>query len=366
MRESEQAYIEALIRAAPIEPDQWAPALDAIARVCGGSSAQLLSFGDSRFRPVTAPGFSSDDISAFVALGGTDPSVNLGLGAVMSSRLHDILTDEEYLPEGRRSRDPLYNDFFNRFDGDYVASGTVACNAAAVCNLNLFFARASGGMSPEGRRALERLLPRLTEAVRMTAWLETRALTLSMDVWAARGEAVMVCDAERRMRFATAAAERLLRRGDAVVALHSRLSCTERSTADALALALRAAPAPLSPQAGRLVAHSGDERLLLEILPLPTASGIEAPLALVTASVVDLRPRLDGDLLQDAFGLTPAEAAVADGLMRRLTSVRIAAVRGVSAATINSQVRAILAKTRAPSRAALTLILQGFVRRPTS
>ena len=64
-----------------------------------------------------------------------------------------------------------------------------------------------------------------------------------------------------------------------------------------------------------------------------------------------------GDRLQHAFGLTPAEAAVALAFAEDMTVAEIAQQRGVSEETVKSQSRAILRKTGASRRSALTRVV---------
>ena len=64
-----------------------------------------------------------------------------------------------------------------------------------------------------------------------------------------------------------------------------------------------------------------------------------------------------GERLQQAFGLTPAEAAVALALAEDMTVAEIALLRGVSEETVKTQSRAILRKAGVSRRAALTRIV---------
>lgn len=360
--------VTAALREAPFDPACWPRALEATARVCGAASAQLLSFGTCRFRPVVAPGFSDEDIATFIALEGADPAVNHGLRAVLSSPLHGIVADVEYLADRQRARDRLYNEFFRRFDGHYVASGTVARNASALCNLNLFLPARSGGLAQETRQTLRKLLPCFTRAMRLAARLEASALALAREAWDASGDAVMICDTTGALLHASHAAERLLVRHGASgmparwwagfddAAAKARLDAALRAAADPTA-----SPAPPFMLVSR---HAG--RLAVEVVPLPAAAFRTMPGVLVLLSEPDRAPELDRARLGAMFALTPAECDVAEGVMRRSTSAEIARLRGVSVETVHTQVKALLAKTGCADRGKLTLVLQHFVQRPAA
>lgn len=350
------------LREAPFDPQFWASALSATARACGAASAQLLTFGPARFTPIVAPGFSSDDIGDFVALDGTDPALNLGLKAVQGSRLHDVIADVEYLSESQRSRDRLYSDFFRRFDGDFVASGTVASNDEATCNINLFFPERTGGLDSEGRRRLKRVLPHFTAAVLLTTRLKKAALALAAGAWDVLGEAGVICSADGGILHANQEAEYLLESGDPVGMRQGKIFGRTTGLADPLLQAIGIAADPLAPRPHSLFARcEGGIPFALDIVPLPMSSAfLPAALLLIRRLVRSIH--LDGDLLKAAHGFTPAECAVADGIIRRLSSAEIAKERGVSTETINTQVKSLLAKTECANRAQLTRALEGFAR----
>ncbi len=62
-------------------------------------------------------------------------------------------------------------------------------------------------------------------------------------------------------------------------------------------------------------------------------------------------------LLREAFGLTPAEARIADGIARGQTIPEIAAARGISPHTVRAQADAALAKTGQANAASLARLL---------
>jgi DNA-binding CsgD family transcriptional regulator len=356
--------VAAALREAPFDSTNWSRALEATARACGAASAQLLSFGPCRFTPIVAPGFNEDDIAAFVALEGADPAVNHGLRAVLSSPLHAIVTDAEYLAERQRSRDRLYNEFFRRFDGHYVASGTVARNAAAVCNINLFLPARSGGLDIRARRTLRDVLPHFTRAVHLATRMQVHAAALACEAWDSVGDAVMVCDADGTLLHASRSAERLLARHGASALSGHWMTGFDAVTMAKFKAALCAIADPATPALQPFTmdsTHVG--RMVVEVVPLPLSSFRTVPAALILLSELDRAPTLDRIRLGAMFALTPAECDIAEGVMQRLTSADIARLRGVSINTVHTQVKALLAKTGVADRGKLTLLLQGFTHR---
>ena len=90
-------------------------------------------------------------------------------------------------------------------------------------------------------------------------------------------------------------------------------------------------------------------------LPRPIAATTSTPLtsttgaALVVVSQIRSRDAPSTKLLMEVFSLTRAEATIVRYLLTGLGAAEIAASRGVSALTVRSQIRQILAKTAAPN-----------------
>ena len=80
---------------------------------------------------------------------------------------------------------------------------------------------------------------------------------------------------------------------------------------------------------------------------------------LVLVLLVDphIPPVPDSFTLAVAFGLTPAESRVAEGLLRGLSAAEIAANCHVEVSTIRTQIRALLAKTGTQKQADLIIRL---------
>lgn len=352
------------LREAPFDASHWAVALDGVAAACGAASAQLLSFGECRFAPIVAPGFSPAEIEDFVSLDGANPIINHGLRAVQKSTLHEIISDAQYLDDRQRRSDRLYNEFFFRFDGHHVASGTVARNPGATCNINLFLPHRTGGLDDDARGALRRLLPHFTEALRLTTRLEGMAAALASGIWDELGEAALLCDAAARVIHANAEAERLLESGDIIQAHHglltSRAAAVPTRLGDAIALAV--ASGGEARAQSLIVRATRHGPTLIDVVPLPAMSGLLSPLALVLIRGDASDMQIDARLVEAAFGLTSAERSVAEGLLERLSSAEIAQRRKVSIETINSQIKAILAKTGCENRGAVTRALQPFLK----
>lgn len=106
-----------------------------------------------------------------------------------------------------------------------------------------------------------------------------------------------------------------------------------------------------------------DSCLCIEVVPLEKSAEIGTrPFngALVFSRDTAQPMEVDMDLVKRAFSLTAAESAVIDLVCKGMTNVEIAEQRARSVETINAQVKAILAKTRALNRTQLVRLLGNF------
>ena len=106
-----------------------------------------------------------------------------------------------------------------------------------------------------------------------------------------------------------------------------------------------------------------DDFLFAEVMPVPKRqTGTPSRASHLLTLLHRRRPRLDTDIAQDAFGLTPAEADVAALLVSGLTVGQIASGRGVSINTIRSLLKRVFEKTDCNSQVELLAKLNALSR----
>lgn len=353
------------LRLAPFDAAYWPVAIEAAAAACGAASGQILAYSRSGIPTLMAPGFTADDIGSYLTLGGGDPAINRGMAFMTSPRATPLrpYADHEYLTEDERRRDLLYNEFFGPRDGSHISVGVMVRKPALTANLS--FLRTTP-MEQDDRQATARLLPLFARACDLQFALEGRAAAILSQALDSLGDAVLICDASGHLVSATRRGEAVLSTGRFLALKHGRLTCAEPAQAPELERLLDHC-AVLRNQLGlgggfALRAPDG-AAARVDVAPVPAERGDSAlrPLAMVRIREVSDRARLDLDHLMAAFGLTWAEAEVAEALMGGLSSRVIAEHRGVAQVTVDSQVRAILAKTGCGRRAELPVLLAPFV-----
>ncbi len=353
---------EALAQA-PFEPARWADALTSLASLCHATSAQLLSFGPTRFNPMVAPGVGEADVMDFLAIGGMDPATNHGLAAMLRADAGHVVTDHEYLSDHDRRRDPLYNEFFAKYDGHFVSSGVLFREGSRLRNLNLFHHRRQQGLGPNESGLLARLLPHFAKAVDLSIQLEGRAASLSTNAIEQAGPPTILCQADGKIVAAGRKAEAMLLRGDVVGTRDGRLRLSCREAQAELDMRIAAAARRFAPESGSvMVQRPCDRRVRIACAPVPEGdhNRFLEPLALLMIREDD-RPMLDRRAVGRTFALTEAETSIAELLIEGAPSSRIAEVRGVSVETVNSQIKSILSKTGCSRRSEIPNLMRMYL-----
>jgi DNA-binding CsgD family transcriptional regulator len=167
---------------------------------------------------------------------------------------------------------------------------------------------------------------------------------------------VVICDKGGRVVFANQAAEERNRRGDGLrfhnsfgASAEAVLTASDPATTSKLLRAIAtAATRGVGHERGatlRLPRRDAPIALIAIVTSLPRAFGAGAPLAMVLLSdPLAVDPGYQ-QRAQTAFALTPAEARLADALVRGLSRAEFAQAVRVKPSTVKTQMQALFAKT---------------------
>lgn len=212
---------------------------------------------------------------------------------------------------------------------------------------------------------LRPLLPHLAKAVeigRTFAQLRARygAVLAVLDKVHA---GLAIASAQGEVIVSNAEADRILGLGDGMIlGRDNRIICRDPDRTSMLDTFIREAASTAKGEGDRpegLLAvprRSGGHPFLIEVAPLSDTAG-EVGHGLV-GSIITLidpesPPRLDTGKFARLYGLTPAETAVCEHMVRGLTGRAIAEHRGTSPDTVKEQMSAVLAKTGVGRRSEL-------------
>ena len=171
---------------------------------------------------------------------------------------------------------------------------------------------------------------------------------------------IVICDAERLVKFANGAAQAMAREGTGLLLFASRrMGALVPSEGFALARRIREAANGAPGGAIRLTGRSGAVELLGLVTPLPRrlGEGGGAGHALVSLRATEDRPALSETTLTAMFGLSPTQASIALAIFSNKAPEEIAAERGVRISTLRSHLAEIFARTGVENQRELVRLL---------
>lgn len=366
---SEGAFLD-LVYAAALEPSLWGTALEQLAHMVSADTSNL-----SRLNVETGAG------SVLTAL--VDPSCldsyfahYAKLNALLivpnaseygRSWAPRILTDEDCIDREALVRTEYYNDFLKPLRAERSMMIRLAFGDDELAVISIARRESKGGFSSEELGLADRLQSHLIRAFALTQRLAAtrRADGAVAEALDRSPHAMLLLDAEGRIRHANRAGERVLGSGDGLCAVAGRLSATSTTAARTLSVLIgRAASGDRDHRAGGSMSlRSPGRRLPLSITVAPV--GAEAPALFVAGAPsvlvsvadpeADRSPSAEG--VRSLYALTAAETRVALALCEGLSPREMAARFDVSPNTVRSQLDSIYAKTGTHRQAELVRLL---------
>lgn len=277
-----------------------------------------------------------------------------------------IVADDEALPKAELMRTDFYNDFMRPFGLHSVLR--LGLSARGETAAFLMIARPSRKDRFEGGdiSLAERLHPHVIRAFELGRKLaQDRPRHDGAEaVLAGSPHALFVLDVAGRILHANPAALSLMGARDVLSASAGHLVAAHREQGQRLhrLIAAAAASDPAQRRGGSMTLTSPNRRLPLPVTVAPlraeaTISLHEQPSVLVCVSDPDAASRISAAYLQDAFGMTPAEARVAALISDGLSVREVANHLGLSVFTVRGQLAKIFEKTGANRQSDLTRLM---------
>ncbi|MFZ5784736.1 MAG: helix-turn-helix transcriptional regulator [Pseudomonadota bacterium] len=316
-----------------------------------GRTSLLASNLDDRFLAEYARGWWAKDGWMLGALSRQRGRAYLG---------SDLVPDTEWM------RSEIYNELVKSYADCRHCLGTIVDVEDGRCVVGFHRPATAPDFTEADRRILQGLLPHLGQALRLGERLarrdEAHHLTrLALD---ALSFGLIVVDSSCRPLLMNRRAERCLALGDGLMGGRSQTPLRAGNIAQTRGLhrlvdvaAARDSPLPGAMQIGR--SHS-DTPLTLLVSPLVGATADLFALRRRAALlfVLDIEPVGPSvRTLRSLFGLTPAEADLAERLGRGAHLKDIASERDVHLETLRSQLKAIFQKTDTDRQSALVRLL---------
>ena len=357
------------IYAAALEPDLWTTVMDSFADALGGQGNFLsrLNMEDgtgsvltSRLDPAYVPFY-------FEYFAQRNPLSNVDdAQAYLRDWRPRILTDEDWMPKADLVRSEYYNDFMKPQSVHSCLMIRLAATGMDIHVFNVNRNEAQGQFDRPAIEMAERLHPHLMRAFDIgRRFAEARGFSQDLAHGLDRlGHGVFVIGENGRIRHANPAGERLLAEADGLTAVAGQLTATRPDTARKLQALIGAAltrDAALR-SGGSMAVPTLARRLplSLSIAPLRTeriAVFDAAPSAIVFVADVESSAAAAEDKLRVLFGLTPAEARVAQALFNGQSPREAAESLKLSFNTVRVHLTRIFDKTGVNRQAELVRLM---------
>lgn len=346
------ATVEA-IYAAGLNGELWPGALAAIMRTVGGIAATLEVFDR---RPLQLVEFHAHGLPPANETGYLEQfaTLNPRIPALINGEAGTLVTDYTVIDESGMRRNPFYEDFLAPAGYRYFVGGIVAVDERQSLLFSVQRSIAQGHVDRENTASMLLLLPHVRQAFDMTRRLRgssetSTALQQALD-WLTDGVAVIKADgtivyANDSFRAIAGAADGLRIKKNviefAMVAARNRFAAVLAGI-----LALRAGDARSGGADFAASRPSEAPPYLMSIRPLPDGHRSKT----AAAAIVLIRDPLGQNpagvlVLREIFGLTDAEAAIAQALQNGISLGDYARTRAVSLNTVYTHLRRIREKT---------------------
>ncbi|UPG72031.1 helix-turn-helix transcriptional regulator [Roseomonas gilardii subsp. gilardii] len=264
----------------------------------------------------------------------------------------------ELYTRGELSADPHYQEFLRPKNLGWGAYSVIRLpdEEGLLFSIERQFSR--GPLEDAQLRALDRLRPHLARAAALVARLGRGLLNRQIDLLEEIDLPAAVLGRGGRV---LAANQALLGRKGAVPGAGDRLALPDQELERQVLVALDAISAGRVPPilSFASAARAEEPAVILRLLPLRRGAQefFSGALALMVLNEVRLPLPPEPRLLQELFGLTPAQSRLARLLMQGHSLPQAAAATGLSRETLRTQLRAIFEKTGTGRQAELVALL---------
>jgi DNA-binding CsgD family transcriptional regulator len=366
----EQSRVESIMNArtaladafasAPFVEDGWDTALRGLASATGSWSGQLLAAGDLHLNLNWATDLDADYVADFMAIEGHRADVNWRIGA--NGKPFELIYERHYDAVRAVATDETYLAHVRRFDAEHGAQILLTDRPGGFFGLAALHSAKDGRTTRAQRAQLMAAAPHALAAIRTQIALEHQGARLLRGSLEAMQVAAFLLDARGRCCAMTARAEELAG-SSALRVTGGRLALShplhDRALQERIGRALRGEPAA----ANDLWIEVRGRSVLVEVHALPRADWAFgfAPAAVASFRLPLAPDAADGPRLAAALGLTAAEAEIVAALAQGQSRAAIAAARGTSAQTVNSQLRGIFLKCGVQREAELVARAAGIL-----
>jgi DNA-binding CsgD family transcriptional regulator len=344
-----------------LDPSQWGVAMEALAALFEAQGAWLFNYD---FVALEASNFHihGHDPAATTAYSSYYQRLDPGRVAGMTAQVGEWLADEQLLDASAPSQQEYVRDFAVRFNIGGVA-GCKVLGDEYFCQW-LSFSRPPGAerFGDASRRTYLTLQPHLRRINRMQTQIDrlSAAQSLATSALDRLRVTVLLVDQSRRVHLVNAHGRRECAGSRGIGMIGDRLACSEPSLNERLGrLILAACKTPAIGGALRAPRGHGLSDWLVTVVPVPLTHKLAGtgsqPLALVFVGDPDA-DHAPVEIYRSMFSLTTAEATLLVALMEGASVAKWTQQRGVSIATVRTQLHSMFEKAGVDSQSRLVAL----------
>lgn len=270
--------------------------------------------------------------------------------------LMNVRIGETIVSESELEKTEFYNDYLRPQDLKHTLLGGLTTSRNEVYQLGLVRSCRRGVYTASEIALVTSLLPHMRRSIEIAQHLDMaeRKADGALAALEQVGTAVLVVDADQKVKFANRLAENLITRGGLLKISHGRLGASDSIARSRLMQAVAAATGAgrqASGRSGQIVSvpcwQTGG-MLSVSVSPLDERDRWtfgSGPLALVLMSSTSAAPQLSVASLRSVYGFTPAEARLATALCSGKTLKAYADEAQISITTVKWHLKSCFAKT---------------------
>jgi DNA-binding CsgD family transcriptional regulator/PAS domain-containing protein len=358
----------------PLHDDLWRPVLRHLCEITQSSSGFFVTGDDHTGLAVRAQSADHPDDTTLVHRYNETYAVKDPFRQpVLQRGLTGVVDAEELLPNAGLVRTELYRDQLQPIGLRYAMLVVTAASAERIEALSLWRTQSQGPFREESIRLLEFLYPYIQKSMELRHVLRTTQRRLAgleamLDV---SPTAIFLVTRRGHLLHHNAAADAILEEGDVLSLENGTLVSASNQSRDALRTLLQKTGAG----AGKLIGpspakatitvqpKSGRRPLYFLAVPLmPEDRKKSRADVMLLVSDPGSPITVPHEILESVYGLSPALADVANGLLKGYSPEYIAELRQVSIGTVRQQLKSILSKTDTVRQSDLVRLLLSLPR----
>jgi len=345
------ATIEA-VHAAGLNDAYWPRALAAMREIVGGAGATFEVIDKSRFAPTA---FHSVGIPPVQQIEYADHylAINPRARAGLATPTGHVQWDYQIINEAAMQRDPFYADFLPQIGLRYFVAGTIRQTEDEFAVFAIQRSPKHGHVGREEIGLMRRLLPHVQQAFDVARRLKSAGeagdvLECALDCLA---DGVALLRADGTVVYANESLRAIARRGDGIRLVKGVIEFNDLTARDKLNAAVASTLRLKRGEAGETLADftagraTGRRPYLISVRPLPSRPATAAVAAIVFVHDPLSHGTVTTGALREMFGLTNAEAALAQALHSGVTLADYAHARSLSLNTVYTHLRRLREKT---------------------